>query len=110
MQRISEPQIVEALIRNKTSPCPGADTGMVRISTVEFPGRKAAVMVSCIVILTLFRVRQTRGCTQSHTSPRIRRGGWRGRGTSLLSYGGVISPFMSHRASHVWPSFRSEEH
>ena len=26
-------------MRNKTSPCPGAGTGTVRISTVELPGQ-----------------------------------------------------------------------
>src|ERR1035441_944843 len=48
MQRISEPQMVEAFTRKSTSPCPGAGTGTVRISTVELPGRNAAVMVSFI--------------------------------------------------------------
>jgi hypothetical protein len=48
MQRISEPQIVEAFMRNSTSPWPGVGTGTVRISTVEFPGKYAAVIVSFI--------------------------------------------------------------
>jgi hypothetical protein len=48
MQRISEPQMVEALTRNRTSPWPGVGTGTVRISTVELPGKNAAVIVSFI--------------------------------------------------------------
>jgi hypothetical protein len=42
---MSEPQMVEALMRNRTSPWPGCGTGTVRISTVESPGRNAAVIV-----------------------------------------------------------------
>src|SRR5580658_4659245 len=48
MQRMSEPQMVEAFTRSKTSPWPGDGTGTVRNSTVEFPGRYAAVMVAFI--------------------------------------------------------------
>ena len=35
-------------MRSRTSPWPGSGTGTVRISTVELPGRKAAVIVACI--------------------------------------------------------------
>src|SRR5580658_9686340 len=52
MQRISEPQIVEAFTRSSTSPCRGTGTGTVRISTVLLPGRYAAVIVSFIVLLS----------------------------------------------------------
>src|ERR1700691_1105577 len=48
MQRMSEPQIVEAFTRSKASPWPGDGTGTVRNSTVEFPGRYAAVIVAFI--------------------------------------------------------------
>src|ERR1700677_3354174 len=51
MQRMSEPQIVEAFIPNKTSPWPGAGTGTDRSSTVEFPGRYAAVMVAFMALI-----------------------------------------------------------
>jgi hypothetical protein len=54
MQRISEPQMVEALMRSKTSPWPGTGTGTVRISTVELPGRNAAVIVSFIFFISVF--------------------------------------------------------
>src|ERR1017187_1018233 len=45
MQRISEPQMVEALTWMSASPWPGTGTGTSRISTVLLPGRKAASMV-----------------------------------------------------------------
>jgi hypothetical protein len=44
--------MVEAFMRSRTSPCPGAGTGTVRISTVESPGRNAAVIVSFISIFS----------------------------------------------------------
>jgi hypothetical protein len=44
--------MVEAFTRNRTSPWPGAGTGTLRISTVEFPGRNAAVIVSFISLLS----------------------------------------------------------
>ena len=44
--------MVEAFIRSRTSPWPGAGTGTVRISTVELPGRYAAVMV-CFIVFSL---------------------------------------------------------
>src|SRR5580658_7568809 len=45
MQRISDPQIVDAFTRSSTSPCPGAGTGTLRICTVESPGKNAAIML-----------------------------------------------------------------
>jgi hypothetical protein len=54
---MSEPQMVEAFTRNKTSPWSGAGTGTVRISTVEFPGRYAAVIVSFISFVSRFKSR-----------------------------------------------------
>jgi hypothetical protein len=53
MQRMSEPQMVEAFTRIKTSPCPGLGTGTVRISTVLFPGRNAACIVFCMLLISL---------------------------------------------------------
>jgi hypothetical protein len=52
---MSEPQMVEALTRSSTSTWPGCGTGTVRSSTVELPGRKAAVMVEVIFVLQLLR-------------------------------------------------------
>jgi hypothetical protein len=49
--------MVEAFTRNKTSPWPGIGTATVRISTVEFPGRYAAVIVSVISSLSRFNSR-----------------------------------------------------
>jgi hypothetical protein len=48
---MSDPQMVEAFTRSRTSPCPGVGTGTVRISTVELPGKNAADIVSFISIL-----------------------------------------------------------
>src|SRR5579863_8259917 len=56
MQRISEPQMVEAFTRSRTSPCPAVGTGVVRNSTVLSPGRNAAVMVSFISIYSIMEV------------------------------------------------------
>src|SRR5213082_645796 len=50
MQRISEPQIVEALTSISTSPWRGTGTGTLRNSTVLLPGRKAAFMLACICL------------------------------------------------------------
>jgi hypothetical protein len=55
MQRISEPQMVEAFTRNRTSPWPGVGTGTVRISTVELPGKNAAVIVVFIFLFSPYR-------------------------------------------------------
>src|ERR1700731_2430382 len=49
MQRISEPQIVEAFTLSKTSPCPGRGVGRVRRSTLRLPGRNAARMLCSMV-------------------------------------------------------------
>jgi hypothetical protein len=46
---MSEPQIVDAFTRNRTSPWPGSGTGTVRISTVESPGKNTAVIVAFIL-------------------------------------------------------------
>src|SRR5208337_5204313 len=53
MQRISEPQMVEAFTRIKISPWVGAGTGTVRISTVLLPGKNAASMVFSIFEISL---------------------------------------------------------
>jgi hypothetical protein len=51
MQRMSEPQIVEAFTCSSTSLYDGAGTGTVLNSTVLFPGKNAAfidlLIVSC---------------------------------------------------------------
>jgi hypothetical protein len=47
---MSDPQMVEAFTRSNTSPWPALGTGTVRNSTVESPGRNAAVMVAFISI------------------------------------------------------------
>jgi hypothetical protein len=49
MQRMSEPQIVDAFTRIRTSPCCGDGTGTVRISTELFPGRNAASIVFSMI-------------------------------------------------------------
>src|ERR1039458_5485036 len=49
MQRMSEPQIVDAFTRIRTSPCCGDGTGTVRISTELFPDRNAASIVFSII-------------------------------------------------------------
>jgi hypothetical protein len=49
MQRMSEPQIVDAFTRIRTSPCCGDGTGTVRISTELFPGKNAASIVFSII-------------------------------------------------------------
>src|SRR5579862_6897667 len=46
MQRMSEPQMVDAFMRRRTSPCPGTGTGTSRNSVVLLPGRKAPSIVS----------------------------------------------------------------
>jgi hypothetical protein len=46
---MSEPQIVEAFIRSRTSPYPATGTGTVRNSSVLSPGRYAAVIVSLML-------------------------------------------------------------
>ena len=48
MQRISEPQMVEALTLSRTSPPPGQGVDRVRSSTLSFPGRNAASMLCSI--------------------------------------------------------------
>jgi hypothetical protein len=53
MQRISEPQMVDAFTRSRTSPYAGDGTGTVRISTVLSPGKNAAVIVEFIPSLLL---------------------------------------------------------
>src|ERR1035437_9246924 len=44
MQRMSEPQMVEAFMRSSTSPWPGAGTATSFSSTVLLPGRNAPFM------------------------------------------------------------------
>jgi hypothetical protein len=39
MQRMSDPQMVEAFMRSSTSPCPGSGTATSRSSTVLLPGK-----------------------------------------------------------------------
>src|ERR1039457_2901386 len=45
MQRMSEPQMVDAFIRSSTSPWPGTGTATSLSSTVLLPGRYAPVML-----------------------------------------------------------------
>jgi hypothetical protein len=52
MQRISEPQMVEALTLSRTSQCPGRGVDSVRSSTLSFPGRNAASML-CSIFFTV---------------------------------------------------------
>src|ERR1035437_1837089 len=49
MQRMSEPQIVDAFTRIRPSPCCGDGTDTIRISTELFPGRNAASIVFFII-------------------------------------------------------------
>jgi hypothetical protein len=53
MQRISEPQMVEAFTRIKTSPWPELGTGTARISTVLLPGKNAACITFSIFPISL---------------------------------------------------------
>jgi hypothetical protein len=54
MQRMSDPQIVDALTAMSTSPWPGSGTGTVLVSTVLFPGRNAAIIVFDIRSISSF--------------------------------------------------------
>src|ERR1035437_3654040 len=49
MHRMSEPQMVEALTSSKTCPLPGAGIGTSLSSTVLFPGKYAALIISLIL-------------------------------------------------------------
>src|SRR5688500_16675833 len=57
---MSEPQMVEARMRNSTCPCPGSGTGNSRSSTVESPGSTAAVIVRLLIGRARARARRAR--------------------------------------------------
>src|ERR1035438_9633892 len=54
MQRMSEPQMVDAFMRSSTSPWPGAGTATSCNSTVLLPGRNAPFMFDRSLGISLF--------------------------------------------------------
>src|ERR1035438_10580977 len=54
MQRMSEPQIVDAFMRSSTSPWPGTGTSTSFSSTVLLPGRYAPFMFDRSLRILLF--------------------------------------------------------
>ena len=75
---------MDAFTLSRTSPWPGRGTGTVRSSTLQPPGRYAARMLCSMFFI-------------------VDNEFWRAR--SFSNQGGVISPFISQRSSHDWPSF-----
>jgi len=50
MQRMSDPQMVEAFMRSSTSPWPSSGTGAARSSTVLLPGKYAPVIMRLVIV------------------------------------------------------------
>ena len=81
MQRISEPQMVDAFTRSSTSPCAGRGTGSV--AQIDFV--VAGQICGPHALLVAYECSQIAGRRR---------------------HGGVISPFTSQRSSQDCPSFQ----